>query len=76
MSAIAFEDSIQEPTHQAFIKKHKLGNASTVRKSLQALLEKEIVYETLTEKKSIYQVYDVFLSRWLQWNYRNESSFQ
>ncbi len=71
MTAIAIENAIREPTHQAFIKKHDLGNASTVRKSLQALVEKEIIYETLTEEKSIFRVYDVFLSRWLQWNNRS-----
>jgi hypothetical protein len=64
LSAIAMEDFLYEPTSKEFIKKHDLGNSSTVRKSLHALIEKEMVYETITEGKSNYQVYDVFLMRW------------
>ena len=67
LSAIGMEDLVTEPTGQDFLKKYDLSNASTVRKSLHALIEKEMVYEHTGKGKTQYQVYDVFLSRWFQW---------
>lgn len=66
LSAIAAEDGVNEPTSQHFIKKHNLSNASTIRKNLKALIEKEMVYEIPGKEKSVYEVYDVFLGRWFQ----------
>jgi hypothetical protein len=67
LSAVALEEELSEPTGQAFLKKYDLGNASTVRKSLQALVDKEMIYVTPGMDKPVYQVYDVFLSRWFRW---------
>ena len=67
LSAIALEDRVTEPTAQVFLKKYDLGNASTVRKSLHAILDKEMIYETPGQDKPVYEVYDVFLSRWFRW---------
>ncbi|MFB6307341.1 MAG: hypothetical protein ABEH43_10215 [Flavobacteriales bacterium] len=68
LRAIAKENRVKEPTSQAFIKKYDLGNASTVRKNLKALLDKELVYDFSEEDKLRYEIYDVFLSRWLERN--------
>ena len=67
LSAEVPEDELGVPTGQAFLKKYDLGNASTVRKSLQALVDKEMIYVTPGRDKPVYQVYDVFLSRWFRW---------
>lgn len=67
LAAIAMEDKVSEPTGQAFMKKHDLSNASTIRKNLLALIDKEMIYETPSKDKPVYEVYDVFLSRWFQW---------
>ncbi len=67
LSAIGKEDLVTEPTGQSFIKKYNLSNSATVRKNLQTLIEKDLVFETHTEEKPVYQIYDVFLSRWFQW---------
>ncbi|MGC9344793.1 MAG: AAA family ATPase, partial [Bacteroidales bacterium] len=67
LSAIALEDRVTEPTGQIFMKKYDLSNASTVRKNIQALLDKEMIYEIPGDEKTGYEVYDVFLSRWFQW---------
>lgn len=67
LSAVAREGGVVEPTGQSFIKKYDLSNASTVRKSMQALVEKEMVYTIPSEDKPEYKVYDVFLARWFQW---------
>jgi hypothetical protein len=64
---VAREGGVVEPTGQSFIKKYDLSNASTVRKSMQALVEKEMVYTVPSEDKPVYKVYDVFLARWFQW---------
>ncbi len=69
LAAIAAEGHINEPTAQDFMKKHNLSNASTVRKSLQSLIDKEMIYETPGKDKSRYEVYDVFLGRWFQEEY-------
>lgn len=69
LKAIAIECFVKEPTSQDFIKKYNLGNASSVRKALISLVEKEAVYEHISETGSAYEVYDLFLARWLQWNY-------
>ena len=66
-SRVPLEDRVNEPTSQDFLKKYDLSNASTVRKSLHAILDKEMIYETPGQVKPVYEVYDVFLSRWFHW---------
>lgn len=69
LGAIAKEDEISEPTSYAFVAKYNLGNASSVRRSLLALIEKEMIVELVSnENKSRYRLYDGFLSRWLERN--------
>jgi len=67
LSAVALEKQVTEPTGQVFLKKYDLSNASTVRKNLHALIDKEMIYETLGKDKPLYQVYDVFLTQWFRW---------
>lgn len=67
LSAVALEKQVTEPTGQVFLKKYDLSNASTVRKNLHALIDKEMIYETLGKDKPLYQVYDVFLAQWFCW---------
>jgi uncharacterized protein len=62
LKAIAREGQVRQPTSRDFILKHGLNNSSTVQTSLQALINKELVYAA-HEK---YAVNDVFLSRWLE----------
>jgi len=68
LKAIGKESVLSEPTSQAFLTKYKLGAHSTVRRSLQALLDAQMIYQEYDEElqKNIYKVYDVFLSRWLE----------
>lgn len=65
LQAIAMEDGIAQPTAGAFIKDHLLTTPSSVATSLKALSEKEMIVES--ENKWI--VYDVFFSRWLEYQY-------
>ena len=65
LQAIAVEDGIAQPTSGAFIKDHGLTSASSVSTSLKALTEKEMIVQSGNK----WLVYDVFFSRWLQYQY-------
>ena len=66
LKAIATEDGVTQPTSGNFIAKNNLTSPSSVATSLKALNEKEmIVYD-----RNRWQVYDVFLSRWLEYHYK------
>ncbi|RLD24922.1 MAG: ATP-binding protein [Bacteroidetes bacterium] len=66
VKAIAREDSVSQPTGNKFISKYNLGNPTSVRRSLEALVNKEMVFRESDKKGSYYRVYDCFLSRWLE----------
>jgi AAA+ ATPase superfamily predicted ATPase len=63
LRAISKEDQVRMILSAEFIRKHGLGGPSSVKAALDALIEKEMVYEE--ETGGTYRVYDVFLSRWL-----------
>jgi hypothetical protein len=65
LQAIAGEDGISQPTSGVFINNHKLTSASSVATSLKALSEKEMIIQIGNK----WFVYDVFISRWLEYQY-------
>ena len=67
LKAIAVEDGISQPTSGNFISRNDLTSASSVSTSLKALADKEMI--VLDRDK--WQVYDVFLSRWLEYHYKD-----
>jgi hypothetical protein len=62
LKAIARSDGSNMLTSGSFIKKYNLSNASTIKRSVDSLLDKEMIFK-MNEN---YFVYDVFLSRWLE----------
>ncbi len=65
--AIAKTGSVYAPTSKGFIGKNKLGSAATVFKSIDSLLEKEMIFKEFdADGAPFYQSYDVFLERWIQ----------
>jgi uncharacterized protein len=66
LKAIAVEDGVTQPTSGEFIRKNDLTSPSSVSTSLQALADKEMI----VHDQSRWQVYDVFLSRWLEYHYK------
>lgn len=60
--ALCKEGEDAKPTSVAFIKKYSLSSASTVQRSLAALLDRDI----LTYDAGRYCVYDYFLLFWLK----------
>jgi AAA+ ATPase superfamily predicted ATPase len=66
LTAIAKEEKVTKPHASQFIKKYDLDNASLIKRGLEALLTKEMVYYYTQSKEPFYAVYDKFLMRWLQ----------
>lgn len=64
--AIAKEGKVFQPQSKSFIQKYKIGTPANSKRALDALLEKEMIYREDDIQASSYQVYDVFLSRWLE----------
>ncbi|MBI2258024.1 MAG: ATP-binding protein [Flavobacteriia bacterium] len=67
LKAIAKEDKVEQITSAAFLKKYDLGAASTVKRSLNALLKTEMIYVEQENDRKNYVVYNCFFSRWLQY---------
>jgi len=65
LTAIAMEGEIESIYASSFLNKYDLS-ASTVNRSIESLVQKQIVRRTLSKENSKYAVYDVFLERWLQ----------
>ncbi|REG88416.1 hypothetical protein C8N25_10931 [Algoriphagus antarcticus] len=65
--AIAKTGVVFAPTSKDFISKNKLGSAATVFKSIDSLLEKEMIFKEIDQRGApFYQSYDVFFERWIQ----------
>ncbi len=67
--AIAKEEKVFQPQSKDFIQKHKLGAASTVKKAIDSLSDKELIFHQNKNQESYYRIYDVFMMRWMQWKY-------
>lgn len=66
LKAIAREEKVYHPTAKQFLQQHHIGTPANVQRALEALLSKEVVYAAHDENGRFYQVYDCFLSRWLE----------
>lgn len=59
--AVSLEGKARQITGAPFIKRYQLASASSVQKSSQALIEKQL----LTHQQGVYEVYDKFMEEWL-----------
>ncbi len=66
LKAVAKEEKVYHPTAKQFLMQHKIGTPANVQRALDALLSKEMVFAAHDDNKRYYQVYDCFLSRWLE----------
>ena len=64
--AIAKEESVQQITASAFLKRHKIGTPSVSRRLADALCEKGLLNDDRTLHGTVYSVSDVFLSHWME----------
>lgn len=67
LRAIGKEGRVFAPTAMNFIIKYELGTPATVKRSLESLLDKEMIFRETTDENTYLQVYDLFLSRWLEY---------
>jgi uncharacterized protein len=67
LKAIAIEQKVAQLYAQKFISKHSLGTPANVKRSIEALVEKELVYYNSSVEHPYYEVYDKFLMRWLKY---------
>lgn len=66
LCAIAKEEQVTQPQSKSFIKKYELGTPALVKRGLEALLNKELIFQVSNIEKPYYEVYDKFLMRWVQ----------
>lgn len=66
LKAIAREETVTQPYSRDFIGRYRLGSAAIVKRSLESLLQKEMIYYNSSIAAPDYAVYDKFLMRWLQ----------
>lgn len=66
LRAIGKEGMVFAPTAMGFIQRYQLGTPATVKRSLDALLLKEMIFRENNSEGSYLQVYDLFFSRWLE----------
>jgi Ni2+-binding GTPase involved in maturation of urease and hydrogenase len=63
--AISKEGEASNILSKSFINKYNFSPSSTSQ-SLNVLIGHQLIYENLAESGSVYSVYDVFFSRWLE----------
>jgi uncharacterized protein len=66
LKAIATEEKVSQPYAGEFIYKHQLGTPANVKRGIEALLEKEMVFYDTSIENPFYEVNDRFLMLWLQ----------
>lgn len=67
--AVAKEREVRQISAQDFVGKYHIGTPANARRLVKSLVDKELLLETVDKKGIVYQVYDVFLSRWLAREY-------
>lgn len=69
LRAIAKEEQLEKPYNKEFISRHNLGTPASVKRSLEALIEKEMIFYQASHEKAYYEVQDKFLLQWLKSKY-------
>jgi AAA+ ATPase superfamily predicted ATPase len=59
--ALAKEEGISKVTTSVFLKRHDLSNTATIKRGIQSLMDKKMIYK----RDAKYFVYDVFFAKWL-----------
>lgn len=67
--AVAKEGEVSQITSRQFLRKYRLGNPSSVNRTVASLIEKNLLDDTLVEGKPVYSLNDVFFSRWMEEKY-------
>ena len=65
LKAISKEEKVYQLTGKEFLTKYKFSNASAVKRCVDSLLEKEMIYQGSDENGTFLRTYDVFLQKWM-----------
>jgi uncharacterized protein len=65
LKAISKEEKVYQLTGKEFLTKYKFSNASAVKRCVDSLLEKEMIYQESDENGTFLRTYDVFLQKWM-----------
>ena len=60
--AVGHEGKARQITGAPFVKRYHLTSASSVQKSSQTLIEKQL----LTHHQGVYEIYDKFMAEWIR----------
>ena len=66
LKAVAHEGVLTQPMSAQFTAKYGIGTASNSKRLLTTLIDKELILENVTVDKITYQVYDLFLRKYLE----------
>lgn len=67
LKAAALEGELYEPTGMDFVMKYSLGNPSTVLRSLESLIQMELIYYDFdTKGKKYYSINDLLFCHWIE----------
>lgn len=66
LKAIAKEGIVAKPMSGKFVEKYAIGTPANSQRLLSALIDKDLILDDTTIDQTLYSVYDVFLSRWLE----------
>jgi AAA+ ATPase superfamily predicted ATPase len=66
LRAIAREGKVFQPQAKKFIHQYQLGTPALVKRGIDALLTKEMIFYQAGVAQPYYEVYDKFLMRWLK----------
>ncbi|MDR1553803.1 MAG: ATP-binding protein [Prevotellaceae bacterium] len=64
--AVAKEEKVTQITSQDFVSKYGIGAPANAKRICKALIDKDLLFANADFNEITYQVYDVFLMRWLQ----------
>ena len=66
LKAIAKEGIVAQPMSGKFVEKYAIGTPANSQRLLSALIDKDLILDDTTIDQTLYSVYDVFLSRWIE----------
>ena len=67
--AVAKEGEIMQINSSTFLHKYGISGTTTARRTIQTLVDKELILALPTKKQTKYQIYDVFFMHWLAREY-------
>lgn len=67
LCAIAKEEKVYKPQSKQFISTYELGTPALIKRGIDSLLKKEIIFYNSGVETPYYEVYDKYLMRWIQY---------